>query len=69
VSVHRTTIALGGEAHDYLLDYQRRKDCSQGEAFRRALGIMKFVEEVQGAPGDQMLAERGGVLRAVVFLV
>jgi hypothetical protein len=64
----RTTLALDDATGNFLDDYCARKRCSHGEAVRRAMAILKFVEE-KSKPGSGILIEDDGKVREVVFLV
>lgn len=63
----RLSLNLSAEAMAVLRDYAERKGVSLTEAVRRAIGILKFVDETQGS-GASMTVERDGRSKEIVFL-
>ena len=64
----RLSVNLGHETADVLKEYAGRKGISVTEAVRRAIGILKFVDEAQQR-GASLNIEEAGTLKEVLFLV
>ena len=64
----RLSVNLGPETADVLKEYAARKGISVTEAVRRAIGILKFVDDAQER-GASLNVEEAGTVKEVLFLV
>jgi hypothetical protein len=64
----RLSVNLSAEAADVLKEYAGRKGISVTEAVRRAIGILKFVDDAQER-GASLNVEEAGTVKEVLFLV
>ena len=63
----RLSVNLTPEVADELKDYAARKGVSITEAVRRAITVLRFVDDAQSR-GASVHLEEGGALKEVLFL-
>lgn len=63
----RLSINLSHEVADSVKEYARRKGISITEAVRRAIGILRYVDDAHDR-GATFNVEEGGVVKEVVIL-
>jgi hypothetical protein len=64
----RLSVNLSPDVAEELKEYAGRKGISVTEAVRRAIAVLKFVDDAQ-ARGASLNLEEGGTLKEVLFLV
>jgi len=65
----RLSVNLNPDTADVLKEYAIRKGVSVTEAVRRAIGVLKFVDETQNRGASVMVSDDSGGVKEVMFLV
>lgn len=65
----RLSVNLSPDAADVLKEYAKRKGVSITEAVRRAIGVLKFLDETQNRGASVTVSDDSGSEKEVIFLV
>ena len=65
----RLSVNLNPDAADVLKEYANRKGVSITEAVRRAIGVLKFVDETQNRGASVTVSDDSGREKEVIFLI